>query len=180
LDVYRRAGIHRLHTLRVRRYGSMPWAFLERKSRVEGRVRKRRTPVAADDVQMLALARSLPDWAGRWFQRALHAKGLLPASRVEYQRTAFAGHCDGNPLRLTLDRNICGALPEDWALAPNGDGRALLEGNVILELKFRSALPAQFQELVHDLKLSPSTLSKYRLCRSAWGAPAAVGLAEMA
>jgi hypothetical protein len=43
---------------------------------------------------------------------------------------------------------------------------------VILELKFRSALPAPFKEVVQDLRLSPSTVSKYRLCREAWGAPA--------
>ena len=180
LDAYRRAGIHRLHKFRVRRYGSMAWSFLERKSRDEGRVRKRRTPIPADDVRLLALPGSLMDWPGRWFQRDLRSHGLLPACRVGYLRTAFAGHCGGSPLRLTLDCQVRGDLTEDWGLAPNREGRALLEGHVILELKFRSALPAPFEELVRDLKLTPSTLSKYRLCRSTWGVHGAAGVAVTA
>jgi hypothetical protein len=180
LDVYRRAGIHRLHKFRVRRYGSMAWAFLERKSREEGRVRKRRTPIPADDVRLLALLGSLMDWPGRWFQRDLESHGLFPACRVGYLRTAFAGDCGGHPLRLTLDRQVRGALAEDWRLAPNGEGLALLGGHVILELKFRRAMPAPFEGLVRDLNLTPSSLSKYRLCRSAWGAPDAAGVAVTA
>lgn len=180
LDVYRRAGMHRLYKFRVRRYGSMAWAFLERKSREEGRVRKRRTPIPADDVQLLALSGSLLDLPGRWFQRDLRSHGLLPACRGEYLRTAFAGDHRGNSMRLTLDRQLRGAPDGNWSLAPRGEGLALLEGHVILELKFRGTLPAPFEGLVRDLNLTPSSLSKYRLCRSAWGVPDSVAVAETA
>jgi hypothetical protein len=33
------------------------------------------------------------------------------------------------------------------------------------------ALPVSFKEIVQDLRLSPSAVSKYRLCREAWGVP---------
>jgi hypothetical protein len=180
LDVYRRAGIHRLHKFRVRRYGSMAWAFLERKSREERRVRKKRTAVPAEDVRLLALPGSLKDWPGRWFQRDLRSHGLLPACRVGYLRTAFAGESGANPLRLTLDRQVRGALAEDCGLALKGEGRALLAGHVILELKFRDVLPAPLEGLVRELNLTPSTLSKYRLCRGAWGVPDVAGVAVTA
>jgi hypothetical protein len=49
-------------------------------------------------------------------------------------------------------------------------GLPLLTGSVILEFKFRLALPAGFKELVQEFRLNPSPVSKYRLCRQAWGA----------
>ena len=64
-----------------------------------------------------------------------------------------------------------------WTLAPFEGGLQLLSGQVILELKFRAALPAPFKELVQDLRLLPAGVSKYRLCRQAWGVPAAQGRA---
>jgi hypothetical protein len=77
-------------------------------------------------------------------------------------------------LRLTLDRRVHGILTNEWSLAPFEGGLPLLTGQVILELKFHSALPALFKELVQDLRLSPHTVSKYRLCREAWGASPAL------
>ena len=35
----------------------------------------------------------------------------------------------------------------------------------------REALPAPFKELVQVMRLSPHGVSKYRLCREAWGVP---------
>ena len=40
---------------------------------------------------------------------------------------------------------------------------------MILELKFRSALPALCKELIQALRLSPCPVSKYRSCMSVWG-----------
>ena len=60
----------------------------------------------------------------------------------------------------------------DWELGPPEAALPLLRGQVILELKFRAALPGPFKELVQAQKLSPSGVSKYRLCREAWGATA--------
>ena len=72
-------------------------------------------------------------------------------------------------MRLTLDRNLRGVLTDQWRLEPFEGGAELLTGRVILELKFINALPMAFKSLVQELRLSPGTVSKYRVCREAWG-----------
>ena len=171
MDVYRRAPSFKRRKFRVRRYGSAPWAFLERKSKWGDRVAKRRVAVPEDEVTMLAPPMSLLTWPGHWFHRRLVARRLGPACRVSYQRTAYVGACPEGPLRLTLDRRVRGILTPEWNVAPFEGGLPLLTGQVILEFKFRDALPAPFKELVADLRLSPASVSKYRLCREAWGVP---------
>jgi hypothetical protein len=170
LDVYHRTPSYRRRKFRVRRYGEAPWAFLERKSRWGDRVTKRRSAVPTEELAHLAHPMSLVDWAGHWFHTRLLARRLGPACQVAYQRTAYVGACPEGPLRLTLDRRVCGVLAGAWAVAPFEGGLPLLPGRVILELKFRSALPAPFKELVRLLRLAPTAVSKYRLCREAWGA----------
>jgi VTC domain len=135
-------------------------------------VAKRRTAVAEVELPLLANPMSLVTWPGHWFHRSLLARRLGPACLTAYQRTAYTGACADGPLRLTLDRRVHGVLTSEWSLAHHEGGLPLLSGRVILELKFRSALPAPFKELVADLGLSPGNVSKYRLCREAWGVPA--------
>lgn len=173
LDVYHRTPSYKRRKYRMRRYGSMSWAFLERKTKQGDRVAKRRTPVPEEELPLLAHPMSLVDWSGHWFHRRLLARRLLPACRIAYQRVAYVGSCAEGPLRLTLDRHVRGILTDEWRLTPFESGLPLLTGQVILEFKFRSALPALFKELVREMRLSPSTVSKYRLCREAWAVPPA-------
>src|SRR5205814_2516793 len=119
-------------------------------------------------LQQLALPVALTAWSGYWFQRRLMLRGLGPTCRIAYERTAYVGACPEGPLRLTLDRHVRGVLAAEWSPAPVDGGRPLLTGQVILELKFFAALPAPFKELVAELRLCPSNVSKYRLCREAW------------
>jgi hypothetical protein len=169
LDVYHRRPKYRRSKFRVRRYGAMPWVFLERKSKRGDRVAKQRVTVAEGELDSLAHPMSLVDWPGHWFHLRLLARRLGPACRITYERTAFAGTCPGGPLRLTLDRRLRGVLAQDWVAAPFEGGLPLLTGRVILEFKFRAALPALFRQLVADFRLAPAGVSKYRLCREAWG-----------
>jgi hypothetical protein len=74
---------------------------------------------------------------------------------------------------LTLDRRIRCVLASSWKPVPFEGGVPLLVGQVILELKFRTTLPPLFKELVQTMRLNPSTVSKYRLCREALQGPAA-------
>lgn len=171
LDVYHRSPSYRRRKFRVRRYGAAPLAFLERKSKWGDRVAKRRTTVPEDELALLVNPLGLLSWPGHWFHRRLLARRLGPACRIVYQRTAYVGSCAEGPLRLTLDRRVRGILTGEWSLAPFEGGRPLLTGQVILELKFRLALPAPFKEVVTGLRLSPSAVSKYRLCREVWGVP---------
>jgi hypothetical protein len=173
LDVYHRSPSYRRRKFRVRRYGAGPWAFLERKSKWGDRVEKRRTSVPEPEVATLSSPLGVTTWPGHWFHQNLLARRLGPAARIAYQRTAYVGACAEGPLRLTLDRRVRGAPGRDWGLGAPEGALPLLRGQVILELKFRAALPGPFKELVQAKRLSPSGVSKYRLCREAWGATAA-------
>lgn len=173
LDVYHRSPGYKCRKFRVRRYGAAAWAFLERKSKWGDRVEKRRTAVPEGELAQLAHPMSMVTWPGHWFHRRLLARRLGPACRISYQRTAYVGACAEGPLRLTLDRRGRGALSREWGVGTPENALPLLRGQVILELKFRAALPAPFKMIVQDMRLSPSGVSKYRLCREAWGLPSA-------
>lgn len=169
-DVFHRSPSFKRKKFRIRRYGCAPIAFLERKSKRGDRVAKKRTSLPGEEVAQLACPMSLMTWSGHWFHRRLLARRLAPACRISYRRRAFVGSCPESPLRLTLDRRLIGVLTSDWNLDSLEAGLPLLQGEVILELKFHHALPGPFKELIRDFNLSPRSVSKYRLCREAWNA----------
>jgi hypothetical protein len=173
LDVYDRSPGYKRRKFRVRRYGAAAWTFVERKSKWGDRVEKRRTAVPEVELAQLAHPMSLVTWPGHWFHRRLLARRLAPACRISYQRTAYVGACGEGPLRLTLDRRVRGVLSGEWCVGPPERAVPLLRGQVVLELKFRASLPAPFKGIVQGMRLSPSGVSKYRLCREAWGLPGA-------
>ena len=152
----------------MRRYGEASLVFLERKTRSGDRVAKRRSDISIQEIQTLARGVADAEWSGSWFHRRLLARGLLPASLIRYERMAYVGASPESPLRLTLDRRAEGLLTGAWELTPTDGWRPLIDGKVILELKFRHALPAPFKRLVESLKLTPGSVSKYRLCRDAF------------
>ncbi len=170
LDVYHRSPKYRRRKFRARRYGLTSWVYLERKRKSGDRVSKRRVVVPESDLARLAVELGPEDWAGRWCHRRIAVRRLMPACRLAYSRTAYAGVCPEGPIRLTLDREIRGILSEDWRLEPFEGGIPILSGRVILELKFVDAVPLPFKSLMQDLRLTPKSVSKYRLCREAWGA----------
>ena len=173
LDVYHRTPSYKRRKFRVRRYDAAAWVFLERKSKRGDRVAKRRIAVPDEDLSQLAHPMALLGWPGHWFHRSLLLRRLQPACLIAYERTAYVGSGPHGPLRLTVDRRARGMLSSAWRPIPFEGGMPLLTGQVILELKFRSAMPAMFKELVQDMRLNPGTVSKYRLCREALGEPSA-------
>lgn len=136
-------------------------------------------------------------WPGGWFGARIAGRRLVPACLVTNRRTALVGTCAEGPLRLTIDRDVRGRAcdpapigeapglgredgpPRDveWSWrsitssppgAVEADGAIpLLPRAAILELKFLHALPIPFKQLVRDSRLSPQSLSKYRLFRDA-------------
>ncbi len=167
-DVYHRAAGHRTHKFRLRRYGSDPAVYLERKSKRAGRVWKRRTAVPLAGLD--GLSGTADDWPGAWFARQLTARGLRPVCRVTYERTAFVGAGPDGPVRLTMDRFARGlASPTAGRVEPFDGGLPLLDRGVIVEFKFLAAMPALFKEVVAALRLAPSGVSKYRRCAAAAG-----------
>jgi hypothetical protein len=164
LDVYHKSRGYRRSKYRLRRYGSGGLVHLEQKSRRGDRVRKyRETLPLADLCRLLA-----PDGGDTWFGAHVRERLLRPVCRITYARTAFVGTTPGGPVRLTLDREVLGAAASDWAVPARAEGRELVPGAAILELKFRSTLPGVFRELLGTLPARKPGGSKYGRCVEAW------------
>jgi hypothetical protein len=171
-DIYRQSNPYfRRRKFRVRRYGSDPVVYLERKTKWGDRVAKRRLSITLAELPYLAQPLSPQTWTGHEYHRRLRENRLLPACEIAYQRTAFMGSSSESSLRLTLDRSIFGCVTRTITLDPVKNGVQVLRDKVILELKFRNVLPALFKGLVRDLSLAASTVSKYRLCCQAHDLP---------
>jgi hypothetical protein len=168
LAIYHRAPSHGRRKFRVRRYGSEPAVYLERKTKKQGRVSKRRTFVTDGELARLLEPAADPAWPAYWFQRRLLDRGLQPTCQISYDRTAHVGMNGEGPMRLTLDRNVTCAAAHDWRVGQAQATLQLLRNTVVLELKYRTALPTLFKRLVHDFKLSAAPGSKYRLAVEAW------------
>src|SRR2546430_607072 len=85
------------------------------------------------------------------------ADGLRADCRISSRRTAFIGD-DCGPVRLTLDRHAACVPQLSWRVDALGDGLPLLPGQVVLELKYRDALPALFKRLLVEMCLNPGSV----------------------
>lgn len=162
LDVFHRVGFGKRRKHRMRRYGDEPCIFLERKTKWGDRVRKLRTKVAEADLERLAAPDDSTPWDGEWFHRQLAWRQQRPVCRIAYDRVAYVGVSHGEPMRLTFDRRIRGALCDEWHVAPLVDGTPILAEGVVCEFKYRGTMPALFKEALQTLHLSPTPVSKYR------------------
>lgn len=162
-SVYRREGSYRRSKYRIRRYGSSPTVFLERKLRTASLLSKRRTVVPIGDLGHVArLGTTHPGWAGSWFQERLTARRLDPVCQITYHRHARVGMGPHGPMRLTFDSGIKAQPCHSLRFEPN-HGQAVLDGTAIIEMKYCLEPPAMFKELVETFGLSPVAVSKYRL-----------------
>jgi len=161
-DIFHSRGVGRQRKHRVRRYGRGPWVYLERKTKWGDRVKKVRSPIPDSQLPMLALPMSLQTWPGDWFHRHLARRQLAPVCRLTYDRVALIGESTGGSCRLTFDRRIRGAVTNDWALDECDGGLPILTDGVICEFKFHSYLPTLFREIVREMRLTPSRVSKFR------------------
>jgi hypothetical protein len=171
LDVFHRTPSFRRSKHRLRRYGIEPHIYLERKTKTGDRVRKQRSAIPTEELSLLSAPLSVVSWSGHWFHRRLLDRGLLPSALIAYERTAYLGNGAEGAFRLTLDRQLRGSLSSNWTVPPQEGGLPLLTGQVILEMKFRNALPYLLKELVQSLRLTPCPTSKYRSCISSWHGP---------
>jgi len=164
LDIYHKTRGYRRSKYRLRRYGSEEWVHLERKIRRGDRVRKSRDVIALADVPRLLDA----DGGGGWFGSLVRQRLLRPICWISYSRTAFTAVTSSGPVRLTLDREVVGTTASNWTVPAGVEGRKLLLGEVIVELKFRSNLPALFYDLLDTLPSRQVGVSKYSRCVEAW------------
>ena len=167
-DVFHRTDGYRGSKLRLRRYGSAPLIFLERKVKKGDRVRKRRVEVSPEDLPRLStyIAGTIPPagWAAGWFLDKALKKHVAPTCRVGYRRTAFFGTTGGQNVRLTIDENLIGVPARGWEALPLQEGLDLLPGGALLELKFQDSIPALFRGLLPELPAQTARISKFRRC----------------
>ncbi|HLK70840.1 MAG TPA: polyphosphate polymerase domain-containing protein [Steroidobacteraceae bacterium] len=168
-DVLARRGSFGRCKYRVRRYGHGRQVFLERKTRGDSRVFKRRAAIDGNALPALLAAQPEPGWNGFWFHRRLLARGLAAVSRVDYQRVARVGQSDYGPMRLTLDQALTAWSVRELTFQDPGEGVGLSRGQWILELKFGEAMPALFKHLVREFAPRLAGISKYRLAGEALG-----------
>lgn len=172
-DTFRRRPGFRRRKFRLRRYGNEPTIWLEVKRKRNGLVRKRRVSVAESEWSRQLQQPCDLEWEGAWFRRRLDQRQLQPVCQVTYRRTARIGTSASGPIRLTIDRDLFATVAADWRVSseplsveslPGASllGNSLLNGRRIVELKFRDVLPASFRGLIQDLRLAPSSFSKYR------------------
>jgi len=162
-DVFFRRGSFGRSKYRVRRYGDAATLFFERKLKTHDHVTKRRSIVDLPELPRLADAEPEKGWAGHWFHRRVLARKLGVVCQVAYERTALV-HSNGHgPLRMTLDRNVRATSAADLAFLPLAVEPPLTGADAILELKFYHALPPVFDEMITTFRLSPRSMSKYRL-----------------
>lgn len=110
----------------------------------------------------LAAAPAPSPWDGEWFHRQLARRQQRPVCRIAYERVAYVGASHGEPVRLTFDRRIRGALCDEWRVDPLAEGMLILAEGVVCEFKYRGAMPACFKDAMQTLNLSPTSVSKYR------------------
>ncbi|MGH8141219.1 MAG: polyphosphate polymerase domain-containing protein [Steroidobacteraceae bacterium] len=168
-DVLARHRSYGRSKYRIRRYNQGDAVYLERKTRGQSRVYKRRSRSSMENLPRLLAAQSSSDWGGHWFYRRLRVRALEPVSRIDYQRIARIGYSDYGPVRLTLDQELCAWRARTVSFDTSGGGAALSRAQQILELKFGHTMPAVFKELIREFGPRLNSISKYRLACAALG-----------
>lgn len=167
-DVFHRTSGYRTGKLRMRRYGSADFVFLERKIKRGDQIRKRRVEIAPEELQDLAAhletGISPAGWPAGWFLEHALKKQVAPSCRVGYRRTAYYGMSGRQNVRLTIDENMIGVPARGWEAEPLLDGQELLPGGALLELKFQDSMPELFRPLLSELPPKTAGVSKYRRC----------------
>jgi hypothetical protein len=161
-DVFHRRGSYGRSKYRIRRYGQEQTVFLERKLRTATLLAKRRTRVGLDTLEELVGRYADPGDPARWFARRLRLRRLAPVCQVSYRRIARHAETPAGPARLTLDGALQAAANSACGFSER-EGTALLDGDLILEIKYRSHIPAAFKQLVEQFRLNPRPASKYRI-----------------
>jgi hypothetical protein len=168
LDVFYRRRSFRRSKFRIRRYERAEAVFLERKLRTGMRLAKRRTPVDMAVLPCLANGGPPSRDPAHWFHRRLALRKLRPICQITYLRTARVAQTDRGPVRLTIDEAVS-AAPTGAFTFVDTPGTPLLQGQMILELKYSGYPPAVFRELIETFGLAPRAASKYRFAMEALG-----------
>ena len=75
---------------------------------------------------------------------------MKPVALIRYRRKPFLSKGDGR-FRVTLDDNVQAAVPRGSCF--DGDFRDVSEDLVVMEAKFRSAMPGWFLDIIERCRL---------------------------
>jgi SPX domain protein involved in polyphosphate accumulation len=153
--------------IRLRSYG-VPSAdstvFLEIKRKFKGVVYKRRSVMPLKDAEDFCAGYAIPPHNPQIENELRYAfdyyPELSPRMFVSYHRLAYSGKSDKN-LRVTFDDRIV-YRSYDLEAEKGIYGEELLErGQRIMEIKIPGAMPLWLSHLLDELKIYPSSYSKY-------------------
>ena len=152
--------------LRVRSYGvprENDLVFVEIKKKYNGIVYKRRVSMVLSEAVDYLENRNRPKAENQIFREIdyfINYYNPRPAVYLAYDRLAYYGNVDNN-VRVTFDTNIR-SRSYDLSLAAGDYGEKLLkEGQYLMEIKIAGAMPMWMVEILSDMKLYPTTFSKY-------------------
>ena len=160
-DVYHRRGSYGRSKYRIRHYESDHAAFLERKLRTRLRLTKRRTRIPLEAVPGLRFDDPDPTHPAYWFFRRVALRRLRPVCVIRYARTARMAETSEGLVRMTLDASVM-ASPTTVVTLTGVPSCPLVEGLMILEVKYSGVFPRIFKDLVDEFHLTPRPASKYR------------------
>ena len=153
--------------LRLRSYGTPvgeDMVFAELKKKYKGVVYKRREKLQLSEAERYLYDKESPREQSQitkeidWFMRGY--PDLTPAMFISYERIAMYG-IDNPGLRVTFDSNILWRENELY-LGQGVSGKPLLKkGQQLMEIKIAGAIPLWFSHILDELKLYPSSYSKY-------------------
>lgn len=167
------SGDHARRKVRVRGYnapGAAPVVLEVKRKRGAGSWKDRAPMPAAEAARLLAGGRpapGAPDAVARFLYR-LRAEHRRPTLLVTYDREPLVGRFDPS-LRVTLDRRLrCAPYPRLgaaleglYADGPAGGLAPVLDGRLVLEVKFDRAFPSWLTGVLAPLDAPRLALSKY-------------------
>ena len=169
LSVFHRQEGYGQRKFRIRRYGSESLVYLERKTRRGHKVSKHRTAAEVSELSRIISqgpSEQSSGWPGDWFQSQIIGRRLQPVCLMTYERRAWFGDSEHGSIRLTFDRDLCGAQTSNWLPEFRTGMQSIVGGGVICEFKFRETLPQVFKAAIQEFALTPGGFSKYRNCMS--------------
>ena len=174
-------GVKLRHKYRIRTYSNKldknTPIFLELKGRENLRTYKTRFFIEQNDLNLFFEKKNyfklkktyLDNYLIERFIFDCYRKNLSPKILVDYNRTPYINK-SGLYFRLTFDNNIVSLSNSSlYSTSLNSGWRECLAGFAILEVKFKSSIPAWFQRIVQSYQLQIRSISKFVIATDTLG-----------
>lgn len=155
---------------RIRYYSLSPSVInLEVKEKKGEMVCKRSIPLSYEEYNQIIRGdteclkqEKLTGTAGEEFYLTDRLTKLVPAVLVDYKREAYI--CPAGNVRITFDSNLKTAVQADPLGGKADFINVFNNGEIILEVKYDSFIPAYIQELLNGVPVTRESVSKFVYC----------------